>query len=180
MAQKHTRALAKSCHLPRCKRGEDDSSTSQASSSSTGITKDSLWTSSGSDKASLAWCLSVASIRRRAESGIVVNGSGVKLYVGQDILCNGNMFEGGTIIHFIHKLYVGQDILSTWNMFEGRTIIRFVHEDLLKVEVSWSGSLSWNGGWSNAIIDCSKLQQVILPDGTPCQQSQNSSGEGQR
>jgi hypothetical protein len=90
------------------------------------------------------------------------------------------MFEGGTIIHFIHKLYVGQDILSTWNMFEGRTIIRFVHEDLLKVEVSWSGSLSWNGGWSNAIIDCSKLQQVILPDGTPCQQSQNSSGEGQR
>jgi hypothetical protein len=99
--------------------------------------------------------LSVASIRRRTESGIIVNGLRVEVYKGQDILCNRNMFEWGRIICWIH-------------------------EGPLKAEVSWSGSLSWNGCWSNVIIDCSKLQPVILPDGMPCQQSQNSSEDDSR
>jgi hypothetical protein len=114
-----------------------------------------LWTpqaASKSDEASLSSHLSVASIRCRAESGIIVNGSRVVVYMVQDILYNRNMFEWGRIIHWIH-------------------------EGPLKVEVSWSGG---NGCWSNVIIDCSKLQPVILPDGTPCQQSQNSSADDSR
>jgi hypothetical protein len=62
-------------------------------------------------------------------------------------------------------------------MFERGRFIRLIHEVSLKAEVSWSGSPSWNGGWSNAIIDCSELQPVILPDSTPRQQRQNASTE---
>jgi len=134
--------------------GEDDSSLSRVSSS-TGIEGGSLWTpaaASESDEASMASPLSVATVGRRAEAGMFVNGSGVELYVGQDILRNGNMFERGRII-------------------------RLIHEVPLKAEVSWSGSLCWNAGWSNTIVDCSELQPVILPVGRPRQQGQHASEE---
>jgi hypothetical protein len=130
--------------------GEDDSSLSRISSS-TGIEEGSLWTpaASESDEASMLSPLSVATVGRRADAGMSVNGSGVELYVGQDILRNGNMFERGRII-------------------------RLIHEVPLKAEVSWSGSLCWNGGWSNTIVDCSELQPVILPVRGPRQQGQNA------
>jgi hypothetical protein len=96
--------------------------------------------------------LSVATVGSRAEAGMFVNGSGVELYVGQDILRNENMFQRGRII-------------------------RLIHEVPLKAEVSWSGSLCWNGGWSNTIVDCSELQPVILPVRRPRQQGQHASEE---
>jgi hypothetical protein len=135
--------------------GEDDSSLSRVSSSSTGIEGGSLWTpaaASESDEASMSSPLSVAPVGRRAEAGMFVNGSGVELYVGQDILRNGNMFQRGRII-------------------------RLIHEVPLKAEVSWSGSLCWNAGWSNTIVDCSGLQPVILAVGRPRRQGQNASEE---
>lgn len=120
---------------------EDDlsastSDTSQDSSEASDA--GSLWTppdDSTSDEESLASPLSVATVRRSAESVIIVKDieSTVKLHVGQDVFVDGKMSQQANIISFVHG-------------------------DPLKAYVSY---WSWKGSWPNDIVDCSKLEPVI-------------------